>query len=173
MSLTARVESFNMFNNIQIWKRYQFLLSVALGCALTLSGLAIHARSATVEVDRAYLQSIWDGWAGLDATKQARFYAPGPRVYFDEAPLKYDSWDQYRTGVSKLLTEIKSAKFTVNDDAEIHRSENLIWATATVAQDVVLKDGKQDATTLRWTVVFDKFDGKWLIVHEHVSRPME
>jgi ketosteroid isomerase-like protein len=24
----------------------------------------------------------------------------------------------------------------------------------------------------RWTAVFEKQDGKWLIVHEHVSQPM-
>jgi hypothetical protein len=27
--------------------------------------------------------------------------------------------------------------------------------------------------TLRWTVVFQKQDGKWLIVHEHISAPAE
>jgi hypothetical protein len=25
----------------------------------------------------------------------------------------------------------------------------------------------------RWTVVFENQDGKWLIVHEHVSMPVE
>ena len=29
-------------------------------------------------VDRAYLQSIWDGWASGDIEKQGRFYAQGP-----------------------------------------------------------------------------------------------
>ena len=87
-------------------KNLKFTLCILLGCLLTLSALAIRTRSATAEVDRAYLQSIWDGWSSLDAAKQDKFYAPGPRVYFDETPLKYDSWDQYKSGVSKLLTEI-------------------------------------------------------------------
>ena len=25
----------------------------------------------------------------------------------------------------------------------------------------------------RWTVIFENHDGKWLIVHEHVSEPIQ
>jgi ketosteroid isomerase-like protein len=46
-----------------------------------------------------------------------------------------------------------------------------VWATATIAQKALLKDGSKDNATLRWTVVFEKQNGRWLIVHEHVSRP--
>ena len=35
------------------------------------------------------------------------------------------------------------------------------------------KSGKRELATLRWTVVFGKQDGKWLIVHEHVSEPLQ
>jgi hypothetical protein len=27
--------------------------------------------------------------------------------------------------------------------------------------------------TFRWTVIFESEDGKWLIVHEHVSAPIQ
>lgn len=154
-------------------KRFRYILCTALCFVVILSGLAIRVRSESAGVDRAYLQSVWDGWASLDVTKQGRFYASGPRVYFDETPLKYGSWDEYKAGVSKILTEIRSAKFTVNDDAQIHPAGNIVWATATVAQDALLTDGKRDVTTFRWTVVFEKVDGKWLIVHEHISRPTQ
>jgi len=35
------------------------------------------------------------------------------------------------------------------------------------------KNGKVDMGDLRWTVVFEKQGGKWLIVHEHVSMPVQ
>ncbi len=34
------------------------------------------------------------------------------------------------------------------------------------------KAGKIDMGNFRWTAVFEKQDGKWMIVHEHVSEPL-
>jgi ketosteroid isomerase-like protein len=123
-------------------------------------------------VDKAYLQRIWDGWATLDASGQRQFYAPGPHTFFDIAPLKYDSWDEYQFTVSKELADYRAARFTVNDDAQIHNSGNACWATATVASDMTRKSGKREMATFRWTAIFEKQDGRWLLVHEHVSEPL-
>ena len=124
-------------------------------------------------VDKAYLQKIWDGWATLDGAGQKQYYAQGPHVFFDTAPLKYGSWDEYQSTVSKELGEYKAARFTVNDDAQIHESGDAYWITATVASDMTQKSGKREMATFRWTAVFEKQDGKWLIVHEHVSEPLQ
>ncbi len=142
---------------------------VVIALALSLSVAA----AAQKTVDKAYLQKIWDGWAQLDASKQKQFYAQGPHVFFDTAPLKYNSWDEYEAGVSKELNDYKAAKFTVNDDAQIHKLGNGYWITSTVASDMTQKSGKREMGTFRWTAVFENQGGKWLIVHEHVSAPME
>ena len=123
-------------------------------------------------VDRAYLQKIWDGWANLDATKQKQFYAQGPHVFFDIAPVKYASWDEYEAGVTKVLADYKSAKCTLNDDLQIHKAGDAIWVTSTIAFEMTHKAGKVDMGQFRWTAVFEKKDSKWLIVHEHVSEPL-
>jgi ketosteroid isomerase-like protein len=123
-------------------------------------------------VDRAYLQKIWDGWARLDATAQKPYYAQGRHVFFDISPLKYGSWDQYQSGVSQELEDYNAARFTVNDDAEIHKSGDAYWITATVASDMTHKSGKREMATFRWTAVFEKQGTKWRIVHEHVSEPL-
>jgi ketosteroid isomerase-like protein len=122
-------------------------------------------------VDRAWLQKVWNGWATLDAAGQKQFYAQGPHVFFDVEPLKYDNWDEYQTAVSRELAEYKAAKFTVNGDAQIHKSGDAYWVTATVASDMTQKSGRREMATFRWTAVFEKQDGKWVIVHEHVSEP--
>jgi ketosteroid isomerase-like protein len=122
-------------------------------------------------VDKAYLQKIWDGWATLDVAAEKQYYAQGPHVFFDVAPLKYGSWDEYQAGVSKDLANYKAARFTVNDDAQIHKSGEAYWITSTVASDMTQKSGKRELSTFRWTAVFEKQNGKWLIVHEHVSMP--
>ena len=128
--------------------------------------------SAGEAVNKAYLQKIWDGWAALDPAAQKQFYAQGPHVFFDIAPLKYGSWDEYQSGVTGVLADFKSAHCTVNDDAQIHKTGDVYWITATIAFQMAHKSGKIDMGNFRWTAVFEKQNGKWLIVHEHVSEPL-
>lgn len=152
---------------------HTLVLSICL-LALTLPGAAQNEsdKASGAVVDKAYLQKIWDGWATLKPADQAHFYAKGPHVFFDIAPVKYESWDEYEAGVTKVLSGFKAATFRVNDDAQIHTAGDAIWTTATVAADMTEQSGKRDLSTMRWTAVFQKQDGKWLIVHEHVSEPL-
>jgi ketosteroid isomerase-like protein len=160
----------------RIMRRMQFVVFVA--CLYALTSLVLGQEKASpkaksgAEVDKSYLQKIWDGWSTLNPENVAQFYAKGPHVFFDITPVKYESWEEYRAGVVKVLSGFESAKCTVNDDAEIHRAGSDVWITATVAADMVEKSGKHDPSTFRWTAVFERTGGKWLIVHEHVSEPL-
>jgi ketosteroid isomerase-like protein len=153
-------------------------LSAILLCllTLTLSGMAKPATKKTAAPpapDKAYLQKIWDGWATLDPANVERFYASGPHTFFDIAPLKYGSWDEYDKGVKVVLSGYKSAKFIVNDDAAIHPHGDLVWATATISEEMTTKAGKVEMGNFRWTVVFEEQDGQRMLVHEHVSAPLQ
>ena len=147
--------------------------------ALPVSGFAQVKKSSMTKKpagpppDKAYLQKIWDGWSTLDPANVAKYYATGPGVFFDIAPLKYNSWDDYEKGARVALGDYKAAKFTVNDDAAIHPHGDLTWITATVAFQMTKKDGNVDMGDFRWTAVFEVQDGKWVSVHEHVSAPMQ
>jgi ketosteroid isomerase-like protein len=146
--------------------------------ALSLCGFAQTKKSTMKKAagpapDEAFMQKIWDGWSTLDTANVAKFYASGPHVYFDIAPLKYGSWDEYEKGVKGELADYKSAKFTVNDDAEIHPHGDLVWATATIKEEMTNKAGKVEMGNFRWTVIWESEDGKWMIVHEHVSQPIQ
>ena len=123
--------------------------------------------------DKAYMDKIWAGWSTLNSAGQTQFYAQGPHVFFDDEPLKYDNWDDYKKTTATELAEYKSGAFHVNNDAQIHRvSATTYWGTSTVDFELTKKDGKVEKGTLRWTVIFEKQNGKWLIVHEHVSAPL-
>jgi ketosteroid isomerase-like protein len=156
-------------------KPYMLFFAVFVSCSVLTSPLAAKKlpTGKTTSPDKAYLQKIWDGWATLDPSNLAEFYASGPHTFFDIAPLKYSNWDEYQKGVRQVLADFKSAKFTVNDDAELHPAANYVWATATLKEEMTHKNGKVDTGSFRWTVVFEKQSGKWLIVHEHVSVPVE
>ena len=146
---------------------------IVLSCALALEAQKADEHASAGPVNKVYLQKIWDGWATLDPANVAQFYAPGPNTFFDIAPLKYSSWDEYQEGVKKVLAGYKSAAFMVNSDAAVHQHGDLVWTTATVKNDMTTKNNKHEMGNFRWTAVFEKQDGKWLIVHEHVSAPIE
>jgi ketosteroid isomerase-like protein len=155
-----------------------FVVSLCL-LALTLSSFAAPPKTVSKKSsagpipDKAFLQKIWDGWSTLDTANVDKFYASGPHTFFDIAPLKYNSWDEYEKGVKVVLDGYKSAKFTVNDDVAIHPHGDLVWATATVKEEMITKTGKVEMGNFRWTGVWENQDGKWLIVHEHVSAPVQ
>ncbi|MFZ0760440.1 MAG: nuclear transport factor 2 family protein [Candidatus Sulfotelmatobacter sp.] len=144
-------------------------------CVLTTFALAeppARKSASSPALDQAYLQKIWDSWSTLDTANVAKFYAPGPHTFFDIAPLKYNSWQEYEQGVKAELAGYKSARFTLNDDAAIHPHGDLVWATATVKETMTTKTGKVEMGNFRWTVIFENQNGKWMIVHEHVSEPL-
>lgn len=148
------------------------LFLIPLVAAAQVKKPAAKKASAGPAPDKAYLQKIWDGWSTMDPANAAKFYAGGQHTFFDIAPLKYGSWDEYEKGVKNVLSGYKSAKFTVNDDAAIHSQGDLVWATATVADEMTNKSGKVEMGNFRWTVIFENQDGKWMIVHEHISAPL-
>jgi ketosteroid isomerase-like protein len=157
-------------------KRNFSVLFACLALAVTSLGAAKKAgekKTSTPMPDKAYLQKIWDGWSTLDPANVAQYYATGPHVFFDIAPLKYGSWEEYQKTVTHVLADYKTGSLTVNADAELHPAGNYVWGTATIKEEMTHKSGKIDMGTFRWTFVFEKLDGKWLIVHEHVSAPME
>jgi ketosteroid isomerase-like protein len=148
-------------------------LVLLLCFALVSPVLAKTSSSPKSAPDKAYLQKIWDGWSTLNTANVDNFYATGPHVFFDIAPLKYSTWDEYKRGVTQELADYKSAKFTLNSDAELHPAGKYVWGTATVKFEMMHKSGKVDMGDFRWTVVFENQRGKWLVVHEHVSMPIQ
>src|ERR1035437_10226595 len=92
---------------------------------LTLSGFAQTKKSTMKKTaagpvpDRAALQKVWDGWSTLDPANVAKYYATGPHTFFDIAPLKYNSWDEYEKGVKGVLAGYKSAKFTRSEERRV------------------------------------------------------
>jgi ketosteroid isomerase-like protein len=157
-----------------MYKRVLIMLFCVL--ALSLSTLAApkpKKTAASGAPDKAYLQKLLDGWSAGNAGAMAHYYDQGEYNFFDIAPLKYSNWAEYEKGVTELLKAYKSLKLTLNDDTQIHTDGNLTWTTTTVKEDAVTTAGKHEMATLRWTLIFEKQAGKWMIVHEHMSEPLQ
>jgi ketosteroid isomerase-like protein len=152
----------------------RILMALTWVLVLSFSSFAAPKKSAASGApDKAYLEKLLAGWSSGDPATMAQYYDQGDLTFFDIAPLKYSNWAEYQKGVTDLLKGYKSLKLSLNDDAQIHTEGNLTWGAATVKEDAVTTAGKHELATLRWTVIFQKESGKWLIVHEHTSEPLQ
>ncbi len=149
--------------------------AMLLALVLLLSGSAVHAQQPAASgspPDRARLQQVLDAWATLDPTRAAVFYAKDPGLaFYDIAPRKYDGFAAYEKGVAAADKGLKSAAFHLGDDAVVHRSGNIAWTTALVDAEAVTPDGTVTKLPLRWTTIWEKRGGDWVIVHDHASMP--
>ena len=120
------------------------------------------------------IKEYYAAWSTLNPDNPAPAYAKDPDlVFFDVDPLKYTSWQQYHDNFkNNLAPGFTSLVITPNDDLKLTRSGNLAVATLTFRLVAKTKDGSPLEFTGRHTIVFQNRAGKWLIIHEHVSKPL-
>ena len=141
---------------------------------ITFASAQANSGPQTQTPNKQLMQDIWNGWATLDTGNVSRFYDKNAAdAFFDVTPLKYKGWSEYESGVKNVLAQWQKLKATVNDDAEVHAKGDLYWGTATVHLDITPKQGNPMALEVRWTVLWQKQGRQWLVVHEHVSAPMQ
>jgi len=104
-----------------------------------------------------------------------KVFAPGKElVVFDVIPPReYDGWDAYKKDFQDFFAGYKGpVKFSISN-LSYQTDGNLGFGHS--IQRVVGTDtnGKPLDTTVRVTDAYRKIEGKWFIVHEHVSVPVD
>jgi ketosteroid isomerase-like protein len=121
---------------------------------------------------RETILKAYQNWAALNPDANNAYYAPDAKaVWFDLAPLQYVSWENYREGCKKGNEGLESANLKVHDDLAVNHRGNVAWVTYTWTAELHFKGGKVERSEARGTDVLEKRQGKWTIVHEHVSFP--
>ena len=120
------------------------------------------------------IKEYYAAWSTLNPDNPAPAYAKdADLVFFDVDPVKYTSWQQYHDNFkNNVAPGFTSLVITPNDDIKITRSGNLAVASLTFRLVAKAKDGSPLEFTGRHTIVFQNRAGKWLIIHEHVSKPL-
>jgi len=146
----------------------------ACGFVLVLLAGPSFAASRAHDDLRDTIQKIARAWESMDVRQVAPYYAGDPGLaFFDVAPLKYSGWEAYRAGVQKFVFEPnRSLKLALNDDLAIHPRGDFAWATVTFRADLESKTGERSRLDGRWTMLLERREGRWLVVHEHVSVPL-
>jgi ketosteroid isomerase-like protein len=118
------------------------------------------------------LVEYYSKWAAADPANAAKYYDQSPEnVYFDIAPLQYKGWTAYAAGAKQVLATFQALNCKVEEPA-IHGQGSWAWGTSLVNCDTVAKDGSKSPMKLRYSGVFRKQGGNWLIVHEQISAPL-
>ena len=83
-------------------------------------------------------------------------------------------WDGrvHQTVMEHWIDDIANSSFTPHDDLRVVRHGDVAWTTLTFHLSAVLKDGGGLVLDGRHTAIWERRDGRWLIVHEHLSVPL-
>jgi ketosteroid isomerase-like protein len=149
----------------------RLLIAAVLVCAFFLPVLA---QKRTGPDFKHIIKEYYAAWSTLNPDNPAPGYAKdADLVFFDIDPVKYTGWQQYHDNFKNSVAPgFASLTLTPNDDVKITRSGNLAIATLTFKLAAKPKDGPAMEFTGRHTIVWQKRGAKWLIIHEHVSKPL-
>jgi uncharacterized protein (TIGR02246 family) len=151
-----------------------FALALAL-MATGSSGLAARASSSDNAAITALYEQFGVAFAHKDLTGIMSFYVPGDSLFvFDVGPPReHRGWNDYREDWRKLFAGFKDnptfkiIEFGMTIDGDVAYTHSVQRVSANMG-------GKTRTTVVvRVTDVLRKINGKWLIVEEHVSIPVD
>ena len=123
---------------------------------------------------KTLIERYFAAWSSLNPDNAAPLYAKNPDlVFYDIAPLKYTGWAEYDKGVRNVLGGFESLKLTPNSDLKVTRRGSVAWTTVTFHLSAKQKSGGQMEGDGRHTAIWERRSGKWQIVHEHFSAPLQ
>jgi ketosteroid isomerase-like protein len=151
----------------------------ALFAAFTLLPAPASALPSLAPNDKSQINTLIEkyrlAFEARDVNAIMSAYAPGDGVFVFDAipPRDYPTWDEYRKDWEGLFKTFpgpvkdKISDLTLVVDGSMaysHRIEDTHFTAA---------DGTEKEMVTRVTDVYRKISGKWLIVHEHVSFPVD
>ena len=127
-------------------------------------------------INEARIRQVLYDWAkavrAKDLNALMSFYAPEIVSYDMIPPLRYEGGEAYRksweAGFEMCRTfemEIRDLNISASDDVAFSFSLNHMTGTD--------NNGEKFDVWVRWTTCFRRINGRWLIVHEHISVPLD
>ena len=140
------------------------------------STLAVALESVTateVAQFRGLEDKLWQAWnTRLNPADAAPFYSKQPNnLYFDFSPLKFTGWDEYQRVATKALAGGGHATTHIHDDFTVIKQGDLVVNAFTFDVEFARPGTAAQTMTARETDVWTKENGKWVLVHQHMSTP--
>ena len=127
--------------------------------------------------NEAAIRELVDGFVkairGKEMNGVMSVFAPEVVSFDLGPPLQHGGGDEFKKRWQELFEsyegpiryEVRDLSITTGDDVAFSHSLNRISGT--------LKNGQRSDRWLRWTAGYQKTNGKWVIVHEQVSVPVD
>jgi ketosteroid isomerase-like protein len=102
-------------------------------------------------------------------------YAPGDQLFVFDAvpPREYPNWEAYKKDWEEVFAANPGPITDTMEELSINVVGPVAYAHHVEAGHFVNKDGTGKDVVVRVTDVFREINGKWLIVQEHVSFPVD
>ena len=150
---------------------------------ILLAAITLHSETkhpiAAASKNEAEIKALYDRWAKAfeehDIDGIMSVYAPGDDLiaYDVVAPLQYRGADAYRKDYVEFLSQYDGPIHVEYRDMRILTSGDLGIIHAVERMTGKLKSGQTSDLWLRATSAVKKINGKWLIVHDHISVPVD
>jgi uncharacterized protein (TIGR02246 family) len=156
-----------------------FALPVAVLIFLSARAQPQRSTHGAADQSKSEIKALYDKWAKAfeahDIDGIMSVYASGDAVigYDVVAPLQYKGKDAYRKDYLEFLSQYEGPIHVEYRDMRILSSGNLGVIHALERMTGKLKNGQPSDLWLRATSAVQKIDGKWLIVHDYISVPID
>ena len=150
-----------------------------LGVAILASSTAVAADRPAADADKAAIQALEDtyneGFITKDVDKVMSVYIPGKQLFvFDVVPPReYRGADAYKKDYQELFAMFPGPIKNVISEQTIHVVGSVAWGHNIQSGEFTAKDGSTVKIVARTTDIYRKINGKWLIVEEHNSVPVD
>jgi uncharacterized protein (TIGR02246 family) len=151
----------------------------ALAVAILASTNAAAADQPAANADKAAIQALEDtyneGFNSKDVDKVMSVYVPGSQLFiFDVVPPReYKGWDAYKKDFEGLFAAFPGPVKNTISEQTIHVVGSLTYGHNIQTGEFTGKDGTKVQIVARTTDIYRKINGKWLIVEEHNSVPVD
>jgi uncharacterized protein (TIGR02246 family) len=153
--------------------------SFVAAAAITLALCAVTFRAQAKESDEAQIKALESNYVAAIEAKDPdaimKYFVPDETlVVFDVVPPRqYVGADSYKKDWQGFLGTLSGPLKVEDSEMQVVSDGKLAYAHYIQHVAGTGKDGKPVDFTVRTTDVLRKVNGKWLIVHEHVSVPVD
>jgi uncharacterized protein (TIGR02246 family) len=128
----------------------------------------------TAESDiRALIERFVRSIRAKDVSGVMSIFAPEVISFDLGGPLQHGGGEVFKKHWQQLFDAYEGAVDYEVRDLQIAATEDLAFSHSLNRTAGTLKSGSTSERWLRWTACYRKREGKWLIMHEHVSVPAD
>ena len=127
-----------------------------------------------------YYYASWAYWSDengqINWQEAEELYANGDDLVFFvpwQPRAGYVGWNSFKEGLQKNVFDgLNRLDLRINDDVEVTRRGDVAWTTSTGHVELDYQDGRNVVADGRMTMIWQQQDGRWQLIHEHFSVPV-